>query len=1124
MTSTKKIKLILTAPLIGAFFTLLLYFIFSLAPVNGSPAATTIIFVDQDSTAVSPDGTSWANAYPKLQDGLVAAGSPAAGELVEVWVAEGIYYPDEGGGQVDNNQFANFKIPNRVHLYGGFAGGETDKSGRDWENNLTVLSGDITQNDTTDSNGIIQDTDDIIPPNTSAVVEIGQGGDEMVLDGFVLTGGYLPSALAAAVVTNGGALAIIDSFPTVRNLHVIGNVGKLGGGVSIQHSSSHTQTVTFENILIESNEAENRGGGLNVSSALLNGNGVTIRNNFASTDGGGFYGVNSEVNLTNITMQGNVAQSVGGGAYLRNGSINLENFLIESNTSTNFASYGGGGMLHFDGRSNFKNGVIRGNDSNRHGGGLYVREGTSTLANVIVNGNKASSNGGGIIISSVGQLVATNITVSGNSADTTGGIVSNAPNALYQNSIIWGNSDVTSGAGSMRANFGQGETAMPIIWFSNIQGSGGSDAWVGVPFTNGGNNIDIDPSFYSPIAASFAPTITGNYKPVSTSIVIDLGLDGADLDGPLPLTQTIRTVDTDAAGDPRVQNIAVDMGAYEDTPLVSLIMPLNTTLVEGGTGITLSIRLSEEPPAGRRNIVTIPLSTSNDQCEVSTSTAVLSSANWDTGLEFSVSAVDDLEFDLTQSCTLITGDAVADAANFSGFAVPDIAFTIEDNDLPEVNFAAASLTITEAATTTITVSLAAEPPADTELTLTSENVSCELLDDDPISFTADNWSEGVTVPLSAFSDRFDKPDRTCVIAAELTPVTAGYASRVVPPLMIVVENDDTAEVSLTASSVAMVEGDSQTMTLTLGAQPSDPLEIDLTSDHADCELNPTGPALFDSSNWSTAITVSISVQDDFFDETDFDCTVSMALTTEDPAFAALTPDQLEIAVADNDTAGINVSDIVAEMNEGETQTIQVSLESQPTDPLELRLASDNMACELSDSGPFTFDADNWSAEISVVMTATQNSVDAPDAICTITSTVTTDDANYASLTPSPLNVTVQDDDTAGIEQIDASLNVDEAGQAAEIPFVLQSEPTDPVTVAFTVEGDCTLNPAELLFNSANWGTIQSVSVTPLTEDVSCVIHTVVRSDDEAYADVVIPTFNVAVADSQRMVFLPLVIR
>ncbi len=63
-----------------------------------------------------------------------------------------------------------------VAIYGGFAGTETELSERDWENNVTILSGEIGDPATTADNTI------------HVVVSIGQNGTA-VLDGFTITKG-----------------------------------------------------------------------------------------------------------------------------------------------------------------------------------------------------------------------------------------------------------------------------------------------------------------------------------------------------------------------------------------------------------------------------------------------------------------------------------------------------------------------------------------------------------------------------------------------------------------------------------------------------------------------------------------------------------------------------------------------------------------------------------------------------------------------------------------------------------------------------------------------------------------------------------------------------------------------
>ena len=101
------------------------------------------LYVDKDATGAD-DGSTWADAHTKLQDAL----DDAVGDD-EIWVAEGTYYPDEGASVTADDRDASFVLVNGLEIYGGFDGTESARTSRNPATNVTILSGDIKQDDGT---------------------------------------------------------------------------------------------------------------------------------------------------------------------------------------------------------------------------------------------------------------------------------------------------------------------------------------------------------------------------------------------------------------------------------------------------------------------------------------------------------------------------------------------------------------------------------------------------------------------------------------------------------------------------------------------------------------------------------------------------------------------------------------------------------------------------------------------------------------------------------------------------------------------------------------------------------------------------------------------------------------
>jgi hypothetical protein len=277
-------------------------------------------------------------------------------------------------------------------------------------------------------------------------------------------------------------------------------------------------------------------------------------------NGGGIYNENSSPVLTNVTITDNYAFTTGGGIYNNSASPTLTNVAITLNN----AGAEGGGMGNADSSPVLVNLLIAGNKAYR-GGGIYNENSSPVLTNVVITGNLASTSastneGGGGMSNDASSPVLTNVTIAGNYttyANKGGGIYNhNGSNPQIRNSIIWGNGSGATSSGILN----NGTT--PTISHSIVQGSGGSLSWVNTIGNDGGDNLDTDPSFISPVTASSSstPTIGGDYRLNPGSPAIDAGDNSYYAPGETP---DLSHITTDLDNTNRIKGVAIDMGAYE---------------------------------------------------------------------------------------------------------------------------------------------------------------------------------------------------------------------------------------------------------------------------------------------------------------------------------------------------------------------------------------------------------------------------------------------------------------------------------------------------------------------------------------------------------------------------------
>lgn len=263
----------------------------------------------------------------------------------------------------DRNE--TFVMKEGVNIYGGFAGTETDLASRDYEINITVLSGDIGTEDSTDNS-----------------YHVLFGATNAILDGFVIEDGYADGDFYHS--RGGGLLCYNSASPTINNCTFQYNSAVEGGAVAAYSNAAPT---IFNCSFVE-NSAE-------VGGAILFRTGPDNEENGAK--------------VIDSSLSDNTALDRGGAVYIDYGAWpTFDNCLLSGNVSS-----GNGGAVYVDNNSSqlssieasFVSCEFTENSSSLRGGGIAVYEGTLFLENSSVSGNSAETGGGGIALDYMGSYV-----------------------------------------------------------------------------------------------------------------------------------------------------------------------------------------------------------------------------------------------------------------------------------------------------------------------------------------------------------------------------------------------------------------------------------------------------------------------------------------------------------------------------------------------------------------------------------------------------------------------------------------------------------------------------------------------------------------------------------------------
>lgn len=531
---------------------------------NLAPAGT--LFVDASATGAGT-GATWTDAFVDLQ---AALGAATTGD--EIWVAAGIYTPSP------NDAAVSFVLKDGVSLYGGFAGGETSLAQRDWDLNLTTLSGDIGQDDVVGSGVNWYLGWNIHTSNSGHVLKAVGLGSGTIVDGFTVASGDTGPAGTPAgnELMYGSGLYCVNSAPVLRNLTFLHNESAWapGAGAYLYDSDATIEDCHFlENYAYLSN-----GGGLYV--------------------GGTSQPVIQRCEFARNVASGGYSDASGGGAYF-GGSVPAEisSSTFEDNQARQpyaqsaYTTYGGG-LGAFTSGVTVRDCIFLRNHANL-GGGLFTW-GNSTIINTVFDNNESftTSNDpypehggwGGALMAQSFVSTTTRVvqcTVANNTGKKYAGLVgAGNANLVIDNSIVWGNTAThpeTHGGWKeqVAGSFDLAYSCVATIFAPPAPGEDPLDP-AKLPGV-----IDTDPQFTSPSdlhLSAASPCLDAGRNDLSAAdTLLDLDHGGRAQDDPAP--------DTGFGNAP-----LVDMGAFERGATSLTVDVASLSEATGGTQ-TMSLDL-----------------------------------------------------------------------------------------------------------------------------------------------------------------------------------------------------------------------------------------------------------------------------------------------------------------------------------------------------------------------------------------------------------------------------------------------------------------------------------------------------------------------------------------------------
>ena len=413
----------------------------------------------------------------------------------------------------------------------------------------------------------------------------------------------------------------------------------------------------------------------------------------------------------------------------------------------------------------------------------------------------------------------------------------------------------------------------------------------------------------------------------------------------------------------------------------------------------------------------------------------------------------------------------------------------------------ATITLAEDTSATFDVVLNTEPTADVVIFVSSADGSEAGTDVTELTFTdsvgSAPWDVAQTVTVSGLIDDTVDGNQTINVVLDVADMAindADYLALSSINVAATVSDIDTAGFTIVGSNLNTSEaGIADSFTVVLNTMPDGLVAINAAStDTSEGDVN-TSSLFFDSTSWNIPQAITVVPVDELIADGNQTYNITLAVdsgSTDTTGYTALSMPPVVVTNADNDSAGFTVSGAtLSTVENGAAASYTVALNTMPDGDVVVDLTSADVSEGTVSPAALSFNAGNWNTAQTVTVAPADDLIADGNQTYSITQVVnsgsTTDNTGYVGLSIPSLAVTNADDDTAGYTVSTATLSTAENGSTTSYTVVLNTIPNGVVVydIASSDVSEGTVSPATLTFDATNWSTAQTVTVTPVDDDI-----------------------------------------